>query len=264
MKPTIAVVCPTFNSAAFVRKTLATVVAQTRKPDLLIVSDDGSNDNTVEQVYCYLKQEASGIRWQVLTNMHLGPGAARNAGIRAADCAWISFLDSDDLWEPQKLERVEQAILDCPDANFYTHDESRVCHSGRLVPMLYGRNYLSNRPLPPQLYLSNMFSTSAITCLRDLLLYHGGFNEKLMSAQDYELWLRLSPHIKPIFIHEVLGKYVERKGNITSSNLKRRLKNEVWIALMHRNKVSTPWIVIRLGRIVLSYIRQFSRFKLRV
>ena len=58
-----------------------------------------------------------------------------------------------------------------------------------------------------------------------------------MSAQDYELWIRLSPFIRPQFINEVLGKYIERDGNISSNNLILQFKNEIIIALMHRRLV---------------------------
>lgn len=252
-RPAIAVVCPTFNSATFFEKTLATVLGQTRKPDLLVISDDGSSDGTVDHVQRYLEQHANGVRFQVLANGHGGPGAARNAGIRVADCEWIAFLDSDDRWMPRKLERMERAILEWPDANFFSHDEVRLSREGRTTPLRYGRNYCRDLPLPPQLYFSNMFSTSAVTCRRNLLLRHGGFDETLMSAQDYELWLRMSSEIEPVFLNEVLGQYVERGGNITSGKLSRRMYNELLIAWKHRGMVSAARMSVRIGRIALSY-----------
>jgi len=258
----ISVVCPTFNSAQFIERTLETIVRQTCLPSEVVISDDGSQDDTLGVVKRFVTERGAGISWRILRNDHKGPGATRNAGIREANCEWVAFLDSDDLWEEKKIERIAEAIVSIPDVNFLCHDELLVGTDGVTSALEYGRRYRPERPLPPQIYFSNMFSTSAVVCRRDLLIAQGCFDESLMSAQDYELWLRLSPFLRPAFVHEVLGRYVERVGNITSSGLKRRWKNEVRIALMHRQKVSTPLMFARIGRIMLSYARQFSRYKL--
>lgn len=261
---TISLVIPTFNSAEFIEKTLETVVRQTRLPDEVVISDDGSRDDTLAIVERFVAARGSAIPWRILSNEHRGPGATRNSGIRAASGEWIAFLDSDDLWEEQKIERISEAIVALPTVNFFCHDELVVTKDEQTRVLEYGRRYREDSPLPPQLYFSNMFSTSAVVCRRTLLLEHGCFNEMLMSAQDYELWLRLSPFMRPAFIHEALGRYVERAGNITSSGLIRRFKNEVRIALIHRQKVSMLWVAVRMGRIMLSYARQFVRYKLGV
>jgi len=259
---TISVVCPTFNSTDFIDQTLDTVWDQSRLPDELILSDDGSGDTTVEHLRKRIDQRGDGIRCQVLANPHRGPGAARNTGIRAATGDWIAFLDSDDIWTPEKLARMEAAIEAQPEANFFCHDELRVEKNGRTTPLIYGRRHRPDRPLPPQIYHANMFSTSAVVCRRELLLQHGLFDETLMSAQDYELWLRLSPHIQPVFIHEPLGQYREREGNITSGKLLRRMRNELKIAAMHRDMVGPHRMLIRVARILLSYTRQYAKARL--
>lgn len=253
----ISVVCPTYNSAEFIEKTLGGVYAQDRLPDELIISDDGSTDGTVGIVQRYLEKANPAIKWRILCNSHRGPGAARNLGIAEVTSDWVAFLDSDDLWLASKIARVERAIAESQEANFICHDEIRVKHNGVVAPLVYGRHYRPEAPLTPQLYLANMFSTSAVICRKDLLTHYGGFDESLLSAQDYELWLRLSPSIKPIFIHEVLGKYVERKGNITSGKLLYRMKNELRIAWMHRSMVSEMRYIFRVARILLSYVKQF-------
>jgi glycosyltransferase involved in cell wall biosynthesis len=253
----VSVVCPTFNSARFIEKTLSSVVVQNRKPDELIISDDGSSDETVKIVEQFLHNHCEDIYWVILENTHHGPGAARNAGVSIATGEWVAFLDSDDLWLPNKLNEVESAIVDNPGTNFFCHDEQFINKYGRVSQLKYGRNYDSAKSLPLQMYSANMFSTSAVTCYRELLIQNNGFNERLMSAQDYELWLRLSPYIKPVFIHSVLGKYIERDGNITSGQLRKRMKNEIRIALMHHHMVPNMWFVLRLGRILLSFSKQY-------
>ena len=254
----ISVVCPTYNSALFIERTLECVVSQHAKPTELIISDDGSSDDTLAVVERFLVERGADIRWAIVCNSHRGPGATRNAGIDKASCVWIAFLDSDDLWMPDKLGKVQDAILENPDANFFCHNEQRIEKNGQISALEYGQRYKPNYPLPPQLYFANMFSTSAITCKRNLLLECGGFNESLMSAQDYELWLRLSPRLKPVFMFEVLGQYVEREGNITSGKLLKRMQNEFRIALMHRHLTTPPWVLMRFFRILLAYGSQYA------
>jgi hypothetical protein len=98
----------------------------------------------------------------------------------------------------------------------------------------YGAAYLPNIPLRRQLFRENLFSTSAIVCRRDLLLTHGLFDEHLLSSQDYELWLRLAPAIRPVFVRAPLGWYVDRAGNVTSGPRWRRLWNLLRVLHRHR------------------------------
>ncbi len=254
--PRFSIVCPVFNSRAWVQKTLDTVLGQTLRPHELIIIDDGSSDDTPAFIEQYLQEKDPAFPWTILRGEHRGPGGARNAGIRAAKGDWIAFLDSDDLWMPQKLDRVAQAAAQTLGVNFICHHEELVQLDGRRVPLDYASYHDPSRPLPGQLYQRNLFSTSAVVCRSDMLLAHGLFDESLMSAQDYELWLRLSPHLHLVFVKERLGLYVERQGNITTGNWRRRMHNELIIAGRHRALVSTAAFAVRLARIVVSYHKQ--------
>jgi glycosyltransferase involved in cell wall biosynthesis len=254
--PQFSIVCPVFNSEKWVQRTLDTVLKQTFSSLELIIIDDGSVDNTPSFVAEYLQRRRPGFRWIILANEHRGPGAARNVGIRAAKGEWIAFLDSDDLWAPQKLKRVAQAISASPNANFICHHEEMHKLSGQRITLEYASHYNANCHLSVQLYHRNLFSTSAVVCQRSTLLKHGLFDESLMSAQDYELWLRLSPHLRIIFVEETLGVYVERRGNITSKNWSKRIKNELSLAFRYRRVVSNRGVLIRILRIMTSYAKQ--------
>lgn len=254
----ISVVCPTFNSSRFIEKALTSVVHQARRPEEVIICDDGSSDDTTDVVERFVASHGEGINWKVERILHRGPGAARNTGIANAQGDWIAFLDSDDLWHPEKLRRVEAAIVANSDANFFCHAEQRVDKKGRISRLESFIAFRPDRPLPPQLYLRNLFSTSAVTCSKELLLTHGMFSERLMSAQDYELWLRLSLYVRPVFLPYILGYYVERDGNISSGKLHKRMANELRIAVAHRHLASKRLFLQRIGRIVLSYLRQWA------
>jgi len=250
--PTFSVVCPTFNSADCVGETLNSVLAQTWKPFELIVSDDGSQDGTVRIVKELLSSRQD-VRWEVVEGGHRGPGAARNAGIKHATGEWIAFIDSDDLWAPQKLERVAESIRRHPDANLFCHSEEHRRMDGTRAVLDYQARYDPSLPLSAQLYHANLFSTSAVTCRRSLLCEAGLFDVSLMSCQDYELWVRMAPWIRPQFIGDVLGSYCDRPGNITSSGVFKHWKNFTRIAIRHRDKTTLGGFLYRLARLAVSF-----------
>lgn len=102
----IAAVIPTYNRAALVCRAIESALAQTRPPDEIVVVDDGSTDDTAQRVSAY------GDRVRYLRQDNAGVSAARNAGVAASRCEWIAFLDSDDLWLPEHLERAGTAIVE--------------------------------------------------------------------------------------------------------------------------------------------------------
>ena len=225
--PSIAVVCPTYNSANFITNTLQSVLCQEQLPDEIIISDDGSKDETLKLVRQILANAPLETRCIVLENSHAGPGAARNAGILAASSDFIAFLDSDDLWHPEKILRCHKALSADPSVNFLVHWEVMHLENGRTKELLNGAKLRKDKNLSRQLYSGNMFSTSAVVCCRALLAQCGGFDTHLSSAQDYELWLRMSPYIRTEVINSFLGTYIVRSNNITSGRLLPRFTNEI-------------------------------------
>jgi len=231
----VTVVVPAYQAESFLPATLATVAQQTALPFELIVVDDGSTDDTcnITEIFALAHPE---LRMRLLREPHRGPGAARNAGVRAARSDWIAFLDSDDLWHPSKLESMLTAMRAHPDANIYCHNEAIRSLDGSQQVTDYGARIHYGLPLARQLFRNNCFSTSAVVCRRELVLRCGGFDETLSSAQDYDLWLRMSPDLVPRFVPEVLGTYVLREGNISTSRYWRRLLNILRVKHRHRAK----------------------------
>lgn len=252
MFPEISVVCPTFNASSFVIPTLESVVAQTRRPYEVIVSDDGSTDDTVSVVTNFLSRRPN-IKSRVVVNSHRGPGATRNAGVQAAAGEWIAFIDSDDLWLPNKLQVISDAIVEHSEANFFCHSEQQIRKDGTRGLLDYGNWFDQSKPLASQLYYRNFVSTSAVTCRRNLLCESGLFDESLASSQDYELWLRMSPSISPYFVREVLGFYCDRDGNITSGRHWSRWKNLMTIAFRHREKATRLGAAYRVLRLTMAF-----------
>jgi glycosyltransferase involved in cell wall biosynthesis len=243
--PFISVVIPTYNSENFITKTLEKVFSQTYNNYEVIVSDDGSTDNTVGVVRSFFLQNSSRKK-ALLINKHEGPGAARNKGIENASGDWISFLDSDDLWNHNKLESVVGYILKNDDIDLVCH--SLVAIDGSKETLMDPSKYFNNKIDPfLSIYRENSLYTSALTIKKSILYQAGLFDNKLPSAQDYDLWLRLGMinKIKMGFIEDPLSKTIIREGNI-SSNVERRLKCMLEISrkyYVELKKVSTVPII---------------------
>jgi glycosyltransferase involved in cell wall biosynthesis len=231
--PKISVVCPTYNSETFIINTLNTVRNQTRQPFELIISDDGSTDDTILKVKEWL-HDYNGAETIILSNSHRGPGATRNEGILKAKGDWIAFLDSDDLWYPDKIAMLTDAIIDNSDVNFVFHNENRIGVDGsKSLLHDFGSFFNHEESLTIQVWRYCIFHTSAVSCKKKLLMKVGLFDEKLMSSQDWDLWIKLAPHINYFFISDILGTYVDRPHNITATKSYKGLLDRMKIMTIH-------------------------------
>ena len=184
MVPVVSVIIPTYNRAALVQEAVASVRAQTYRDFEIVVVDDGSTDGT---------REALGDRREVRVLRHAdrrGVSAARNTGIHAARGEWLAFLDSDDLWQPEKLARQMAYLQDRPDLSLCQTDEAWVRRGVRV------NKPLSHRKVGGRIFSASLgrclVSPSAVILHRRLVSDHGGFDETLPAAEDYDLWLRLT------------------------------------------------------------------------
>lgn len=230
-KPFISVVMPVFNGSQFVEKTLQSVLDQTEPPEELIIVDDGSRDNTVDLIRSFMEGKRP-IVWKLIERGHEGPGAARNCGVREAQGEWIAFLDSDDLWVPEKLERLKRSMETHSETNVFSHSVFVEHPGGRRSLFAFHRKY--HNPSNPfaALYETNYLVTSALCVKRSLLLEAGLFDESLPAAQDYEMWLRMAKRMRIQFLEEPLGVYKVRPNNI-SSRIWRRMACETRVAWKH-------------------------------
>lgn len=196
--PEVSVIIPSFNRAQSVVRAIASVCRQRFQRWELIVVDDASTDDTEQVVKSVVDSRVRYVR----TLRSSGPAAARNAGVRSARARIISFLDSDDEWGPEKLYCDHQALAACPSAGLaYTGEE--ICNQeGRIlsvhVPAREG--YIFSELVTRDC----IGSCSRVTVRRDVLETVGGFDEALMSNEDWDLWLRISKLVKVICIPRVL------------------------------------------------------------
>lgn len=108
MDPLISIIMATYNRANYIKEALDSIMKQTFKDYEIIVADDGSTDNTKD-----ILEKYEGIRYLLLE--HSGIAMTRNAAVSAARGKWIAFLDSDDLWKEEKLQKQVDYIQAHPD-----------------------------------------------------------------------------------------------------------------------------------------------------
>jgi glycosyltransferase involved in cell wall biosynthesis len=236
---TISVVVPTFNLSGFIEATLRSVLAQTSPPDEVLVVDDGSTDGTLAIVRKIADESGGLVR--VIARPHQGPGATRNAGVAAARGTWVAFLDGDDLWLPEKLARVRQAIDADQAATIFTHPCIEVSLAGGEVRVPLPDWYDAGKALVGQLYQGDFFWTSCVVARRTDILEVGGFDETLWSAQDYDLWLKLARKGRLHVIPDFMGRYIVRAGSVSSNPI---LRCRALIRIAHRH---APFLVPVLG-----------------
>lgn len=184
----VSVIIPLFNQAATVPEAVKSALAQTIVPLEVIVADDGSTDGGGETV--------AGLdpRVRLLRQENRGPASARNLAARVAAGEWLAFLDADDLWLPEKLERQKAAAEADPKAALI-HTDGFVVSS--LDAPLPSSTFFTGRTPPDgprtahKLFRTSML-TPAVMVRRDAFLSIGGFDETLRLHEDMEFYFRLA------------------------------------------------------------------------
>ena len=217
----VSVIIPTYNRKNLLKRALHSVSSQTFVPQEIIVVDDGSSDGTkdwvLERFPCvrYICQDNSGV------------SSARNRGIREAKGSWIAFLDSDDEWMPDKLEKQEIAINDSKKA--------WLCHTNEI----WIRNGVRvNQMKKHQKYGGDVFencldicriSPSSALIKKEVFEMVGLFDESLKVCEDYDLWLRITAVLPVIFLDEQLiikyGGHADQLSRIDNGIEQYRIKS---------------------------------------
>ena len=113
-------------------------------------------------------------------------------------------------------------------------------------------NGIHENPLNISLYVKNCLSTSAVIVKKELLIKHGGFDERLMSSQDYDLWLKLSPYLVLYKINDILGEYHETSNSITAKFYFYRVFDQLLIAYRYKSYVTIHQYYFKVFKIIFS------------
>jgi glycosyltransferase involved in cell wall biosynthesis len=199
MNPKVSVVIPTYNRAEKVVKAIESALAQSVTDNEVIVIDDGSSDNTgrvLGEKFC------DRIRYHAQPNQ--GASIARNRGIELARGEWIAFLDSDDMWEKDKLEwqlrALEKVKPQCggcyTDTRFFNHSETRTMFQLAEENYQHTQEFAANADVLRLLVRPG--GTGMVVCLSSFMIRSdvaraaGGFDPKLLYSQDSEFMFRLA------------------------------------------------------------------------
>lgn len=195
--PLVSVIIPTFNRECWIAHAVDSVLAQTFPDYELLVVDDGSTDGTLAR----LKDD--GRAFHLLSLPHnQGVSAARNWGIQNSDSRWVAFLDSDDRWLPQKLEKQLLHHQAHPSSKVIFTDEIWFRRGQRVNP---GKRHQKQEGwiFQPSLALCLM-APSTIMIDRQVFQQVGLFDEALPVCEDYDLWLRITARFPVFFVDEKL------------------------------------------------------------
>jgi glycosyltransferase involved in cell wall biosynthesis len=201
--PRVSAIIPTHNRKAFVLEAVDSVLAQTYRDYELIVVDDGSGDGTGEA----LTQYGGRVRYAYQQNQ--GVSLARNRGLEIAQGEFIAFLDSDDLWLPEKLQQQVAFMDEHPQAQICYTDEIWIRRGVRVNPRKKHAKY-SGEIYPHCLPLC-IISPSSALMRRGLFEQVGTFDPHFPVCEDYDLWLRVAARFPVFFIPQML--IVKRGGH---------------------------------------------------
>ena len=190
MAPLVTVIIPSYNRARYLDLAIESVRSQTYRDFEVIVVDDGSIDDTRSVAERYAPE----VRYVWQPNAERG--AARNHGLRLARGEYIAFLDSDDVWAPDKLERDLGLIRRRPEAGVVYSNVGIIDASGRLLRRTRKRG--RDGWVTGWLIRQNFVSFSAHLARTQAVRDAGGFREEreLAGSEDWEFWVRLSTRVQ--------------------------------------------------------------------
>lgn len=204
-----SVVIPLYNKQNAIATTLRSVLVQTYKKFEIVVVDDGSKDNSVNQVL-----KITDPRVRLIKKENGGVSSARNRGILEAKYDYIAFLDGDDLLEPTFLEEQLKLILDFPKAAMWGVNTAFIKNNQKYKWEQgmgdgyrgYVENYFGTKH-------NDLYCSSSVVIRKEVFDKVGGFDERIASSEDLDMWYRIILHYPVVFYDKVLAYYNQDAEN---------------------------------------------------
>jgi hypothetical protein len=247
-EPRVSVLLTAYNAAWCIERALDSVFAQTRLPDEVVVSDDGSTDDTAALV-----EKKYGDRVRLLRLPHQGLTPSRRAAFAAATGDWLAVLDADDWWQPTKLERQVQFLARHPEVKWISTDGEYVAAEG-----VVRSSWLSDYFRPVRDRVGDLLPALVERCFplvsstlieRGAYEASGGFDPAFTYSQDYDLWLRLAARHPGAVIGEPLIAYWSSPGQLSRRIEARYLDDLALMQRIARGELRLDPILQRRGRV---------------
>lgn len=201
-----SVIIPLYNKAPYIRKALQSVFDQVFRDFELIVIDDGSTDDSFNIAKNAL--ESSGIDYQLIHQENAGVSTARNNGVAASQGDFICFLDADDWWAPNFLERMDWLIKEYPDAGIYGVNYYIISRGKQRVALhIPSTGYINYCNCYRRLQMP--LTSISVAIPKDVFRAMGGFKPHLRLGEDFDLWIRIALSRNVAYLDEPLAYYFQ-------------------------------------------------------
>ena len=243
---TVSIITPVYNAEKFIKETIESVLKQSYEDFEYLLIDDCSTDNSAEIVKSYAKKD-SRIKYIKLPE-NSGAAVARNTGLKHAQGRYIAFIDSDDVWYPEKLEKQLAFMQEKNEAFTYTKYE-HITEDGQVQ---------SAPDFPKRLNYSGLLKNTAIACSTVVIDRQviGDFRMPLVrKGQDTATWLKiLKNHDYAYLVDEILNQYRGREGSLSSDKVS-ALKR-TWNTYRNIEKLPLPKAVYYFGFYVWNAVKR--------
>lgn len=213
MEPLVSIITPNYNCEKYICETIESVLNQTYKNWEMLIVDDCSTDNSIKMLEKYLDDRRIKL---VKMNKNSGAALCRNLGIEEANGKYIAFLDSDDLWEKEKLEK-QISFMEKNDVDFSYTEYTHISEDGRSLNL--------KARVPKKLTYKKMLYHCFTGCLT--VIYNQEklgkiYGPNIPKSNDYGLFLQVLKKVKNARgIQENLAYYRIRRNSISRNKLKK-------------------------------------------
>jgi glycosyltransferase involved in cell wall biosynthesis len=226
-RDTVSVIIPYYRASSTIARSVRSVLAQTVRPDEILVVDDGSPDDAAQAI----REFGSAVT--LIRKANGGTASARNVGIEHSRGEWIAFLDADDYWEPVRLER-QLAVPEGVGLVGGRWFEEYPCQP-RAIADVSNPNFFGKivNPIGADAFHLAMSCWTGVLLVRRTILGEQRFITGLEPAEDRDLWIRLVASTSVYLVPEALATYVQYPDSLSNSNADRDCGN--MLKVVHRH-----------------------------
>ena len=234
----VSIIMPAYNSSRWISDSIQSVLDQYYEQWELLIVDDGSTDNTKNIVKNFLTDKRINYYYQ----KNFGPAVARNYGISKASGKYLAFLDSDDLWKPNKLEIQFNHLNKNPDCCLIHTNYSTFEYNTQTSKPFQQTSWFLNWDENERLLMFDTIGTLTVLTETQLIKNLGGFKNDLYGTEDWDLWIRVSKEGKISKLNDDTAYYRIHPDGISQSFDKHLVElNKVYTQHVFQSKIKIKY-----------------------